>query len=45
METIYVACIKKHIIVSKHFICAIYVVLIINEYISHKEQESVRLCN
>jgi hypothetical protein len=41
--TIYFACIKEHIIVSKHFICAIYAVLIISEYISHKEQESVIL--
>jgi hypothetical protein len=45
VETIYVARIKDHIIVFKHFICDIYAVLSINEYISHKEQESVKLCN
>jgi hypothetical protein len=45
METIYIICIKEYIIVSKHLICDIYTVLRINEYISHKEQESVRLCN
>jgi len=45
MGTIYVACIKEHIVVSEHFICAIYAVLRINECISHKEQESVRFCN